>query len=227
MTIFTAHTGNNADLIAAVAELYIADNAIVIDVTYGRGTFWKKAGLDDPKFELWPSDISPQIKTCPYSCKQVRKIDFRDLPYGDTSIDVVVLDPPYVHNPGNHVTGSRYNNAATTAGMYNADIMELYEAGMYEAHRVLRTGGRLLVKCKDEVESGVQRWSHVRILEIGHEVGFASRDLFVLLPSSRTTPNRWKRQIHARKNHSFLWVFEKPDAVYQKLLDRKQPRRKG
>lgn len=225
MTVYTAHTGSNADLIVEVGKLYIEDGALVADVTYGRGAFWKKT--DTSRFKLHLSDIQPQVKTCPHSRVRVKKLDFRKLPYRKGSMDVVVLDPPYVHNPGQHVTDKRYNNAATTAGMYNADILALYEEGMREAHRVLRTeGGRLFVKCKDEVESGVQRWSHVRILEAALAMGFVARDLFVLIPSSRTTSNRWENQIHARKNHSFLWVFEKPDDVYRKACERKPPRRK-
>jgi hypothetical protein len=81
---------------------------------------------------------------------------------------------------------------------------------MVEAVRVLKPGGRLFVKCKDEVESGVQRWSHVELHHIATaELSLYPRDLFVLVPSSRSPSARWPSQRHARKNHSFLWVFEK------------------
>lgn len=217
MTVRTGHAGSNADLIAAVGELYIADGARVADVTYGRGAFWRKT--DTSRFVLLKSDLQPLDDS-------ISECDFRRLPYGDEGLDVVVLDPPYVHNPGQHVTNGRYNNAATTAGMYNADILGLYREGMREAYRVLSPdGGQLWVKCKDEVEAGVQRWSHIALYEIALEIGFCARDLFVIVPSSRTSSNRWKRQLHARKNHSFLWIFERPDVVYTRLLQRKPPRK--
>jgi hypothetical protein len=200
--VYSGQIGDNADLIAAASTLYIRDGATVADVTYGKGAFWRKT--DTQRFELRASDLHPLDDT-------VTAHDFRDLPYHDETLDVVVLDPPYVHNPGRHITDARYNNAATTTGMYNADIMRLYGQGMEEARRVLRGGGQLWVKCKDEVESGKQRWSHITLFRQAEELGFYARDLFVIIPWSRTTSNRWPRQFHARKNHSYLWVFERQD----------------
>ena len=226
MTIYSAHTGNNADLIRAVTELYVADGAVVADVTWGKGAFWRKT--DTSRFTLLRSDLMSADPGVP-------AYDFRCLPYADGSVDVVVLDPPYVHNPGSkglrHVTDARYGNADTTAGMYNADILGLYGEGMAEAYRVLRPdGGQLWVKCKDEVEAGVQRWSHIYLYQMALELGFCARDLFVIIPDSRTTSNRWKRQLHARKNHSFLWILQRPDREYRMLLGREPPsaaRRRG
>lgn len=203
-------------MIAAVSSFYIKNGAVVADVTYGGGTFWKKT--DTSRFKLKKTDI-------------MSGVDFRALPYKDHTIDVVVFDPPYTHNPGTrkhkHMTDSQYRNAATTAGMYNADIMQLYREGMIEAFRVLNpNGGQLWVKCKDEVEAGVQRWSHIELYKIALSIGLCARDLFVITPDSRTSSNRWKRQLHARKNHSYLWIFQRPDAEYAKLLKREPPRRK-
>jgi hypothetical protein len=64
------------------------------------------------------------------------------------------------------------------------------------------------VKCKDEIESGKQCWSHIEILEEATKLGLYGKDLFILVPTSRTSSGRWKRQLHARKVHSYLWVFE-------------------
>jgi hypothetical protein len=218
MTVTTAHVGTNADLIAAVAELYLADGAVVADVTYGKGAFWRK--VDTSRFDLRASDIQPQNG-------KVAKLDFRALSYEDASVDIVVLDPPYVHNPGRHQTDARYNNAATASGMYNADIIaDFYGGGLAEAWRVLREGGQSWVKCKDEVEAGIQRWSHIAIYDLAINIGFAARDLFVIVPSSETSSKRWSRQIHARKRHSYLWVFERPDEEYRRLLARKTPQRR-
>lgn len=195
--------GTNADLIAEVARLYIRDGAEVADVTWGRGAFWTKA--NDGRFKVQGSDVAEHIAT-----DGIVQADFRSLPYEDESFDVVVLDPPYIHNPGRHVTDSRYNNAGTTKGMYHSDIRELYRAGMQEAMRVLRPGGYLFVKGKDEIESGKQQWSQTELLLDAQAMGLYGKDSFVLIPASRTSMRRWNTQKHARKVHSFLWVFEKP-----------------
>lgn len=94
--------GDNADLIKAVTSLYAKDPDVTIaDVTYGKGVFWRKC----PHIDVTGSDLVT-VPDRPY--------DFRDLPYDDRSFDIVVLDPPYVHSPGNHMTDANYQNAQTT-----------------------------------------------------------------------------------------------------------------
>ncbi|SLE83929.1 DNA methyltransferase [Mycobacteroides abscessus] len=196
--------GNNAVLIDLLARLYVPDGAQVRDVTWGKGAFWK--GTDTNRFSLQGSDIADHIG----GHGEVIRADFRALPDEDESVDLVVLDPPYIHNPGKHVTDSRYNNSATTKGMSHADIRELYREGMAEALRVLKPSGQVWVKCKDEIESGKQQWSHIEIHSDAVALGLYARDLFVLVPPSKSPQSRWTTQKHARKVHSYMWVFDKP-----------------
>jgi hypothetical protein len=189
---------DNAELIAVVCTIYVANGMRVADVTFGMGVFWTKT--DTSRFELLATDI----RVMP-NCRQA---DCRQLPYADGSIDVVVLDPPYIHNPSKHQkTDARYGNAETTKGLNHAGIIRLYADGIQEAARVLKAGGQLWVKCKDEIESGKQRWSHIELYHIAIGLGFYAQDLCVPVPTSRPPCNRWKRQLHARKVHSYLWVF--------------------
>jgi DNA modification methylase len=82
--------------------------------------------------------------------------------------------------------------------------MALYREGMVEALRVLRPGGTLWVKCKDENDG-----SHITIQKTALELGLEAKDLFVL--ATRPAPTRrHRRQKHALKTHSYLWVFFKP-----------------
>lgn len=221
--VYSAHTGNNAHLIREVCRLYASPGARIADVTYGTGRFWRHC----PGLKVAGSDIDGSLGADTVA-------DFRALPYADSSFDVVVFDPPYAHNSGTKhalrtdryaASTSRYNGHATTSSLYNADIMELYRGGMEEAYRVLNPdGGTCWVKCRDEVEREVQRWSHIRVYEMAVEIGFCARDLFVLVPDSKPA-QRWpgRQQRHAQKNHSFLWIFQRPDERYRKLLDRTPP----
>ncbi len=196
-SLYTAHLGNNADLIRAVSDFYVASGQQVADVTYGKGAFWRKT--DTTRFSLHVSDIV----TCPDALH-----DFRDLPYKTGSIDHVIFDPPYMHNAGRPMVEERYGNA-TTKGMYHDDILVLYAQGMKEARRVLRRDGLLWVKCKDEIESSRQRMSVVEIHDIAVRIlQMTVKDLFILVPSS-IPPVQHKKQYHARKSHSYLWLFKK------------------
>jgi len=90
----------------------------------------------------------------------------------------------------------------------NAGIMTLYESGMTEAIRILKPGGLLLVKCKDEIESGQQRWNHIVVYDIAVRLDMTSQDLFMLTQKHDPWIQR-PNQKHARKNHSYMWVFKR------------------
>jgi hypothetical protein len=199
--VTTVTFGTNEQLIADVAALYLADGDVVADVTYSTGRFWKKT--DTSRYQFLASDLMPERP-------HVLGADFRALPYRAGAVDALIFDPPYIHSPGKGMLATRYNGLATTDMISYADIMQLYKDGMAEACRVLRDGGQLWVKCKDTLASDRQRWSHITIYELAQELGLYSRDLFLLVPPapSSVTTGRWARQIHARKVHSYLWIFE-------------------
>jgi hypothetical protein len=192
---------SNAALIAAAARLYITDGATVADVTYGRGTFWRRTDLT--RFRLLASDLHPHHDR---PCVQA---DFRHLPYAAGTIDTVVLDPPYLHSGGAHESAARFG-LSRGPNLYHDQIMALYLAGMTEARRVLRPAGQLWVKCKDQVQREVQCWSHVELHATASQLGFTGRDLFVLVAAGTNGYDRWPVQRHARKTHSFMWIFEAP-----------------
>jgi len=125
-------------------------------------------------------------------------------------MDIVEFDPPYCHNPGKLMVDANYRNAETTKGLYHLDILNLYQEGMIESKRVLKRDGLILVKCKDEVESSIQQWSHTEIQDLANRIGLYAKDLFIFSPANQ--PVVQYSQQHARKNHSYLWVFKKYEA---------------
>ena len=192
--VVTAVVGTNADLMAQASKLYLEPGWRVADVTFARGVFWQQ--VDTDAYDFLPSDLTTGI-------------DFRALPYEDGSLDALVLDPPYTPNHGNDLKRS-------VAEPYNLDsgprstpsVVALYAAGIAEAGRCLRRGGRLFVKCQDAVENHRRHWTHVNVLNIAEAFGFEAIDKFVLVQP--TTPAmRQKSQKRARANHSYLWVFER------------------
>jgi hypothetical protein len=76
--------------------------------------------------------------------------------------------------------------------------------------RVLRPGGLLWVKVKDDTESGKPCWMLDNISTIARaELGLEKVDIFFLC-GHPINSYRWKTQKRARKDHSFLVVFRKP-----------------
>ncbi len=178
------------------------------DVTWGKGVFWQK--VTEGRYDVRATDISMGV-------------DCRELPYAASEIDCVVLDPPYMEgfyrdHPGQKAGGGshstfreHYSNGDERPGRskWHAAVAELYREAGREAYRVLRTDGVLIVKCQDEVSANKQCLTHVEIINDYESMGFYTKDLFVVVRSNKPVVTRLKKQVHARKNHSYFLVFVK------------------
>lgn len=209
--VLSAHAAGNAEVFPQVLALHVPDGATVADVTYGGGVFWRNVPAE--RYRLLATDVETGV-------------DCRALPYDDQSLDCVVLDPPYMEGlfrreqgqlagAGTHAHFRRYYSTgeATKGGpRWHAAVLDLYFASAAEAHRVLRRGGVLIVKCQDEVSANTQHLTHVEIITELERNGFYTKDLFVVVRPNRPGMSRVQRQVHARKNHSYFLVFTKRGA---------------
>lgn len=209
--IFSAYTSNNEDVFPKILKLFVSSGAKIADVTYGKGIFWKN--IDQSQYDLFFSDIKTGV-------------DCRNLPYEDASIDCVVLDPPYMeglyrkdtrHMAGNgsfsafrdsYSNGKEYEQAFGMPKYHDAVLAMYFSAGK-EAYRVLKKNGILIVKCQDEVSANKQHLTHVEIINHYIKLGYYTKDLFVIMRTNRPSVSRIKKQVHARKNHSYFLIFEK------------------
>lgn len=208
--VLSAYIGTNADIFPKILDLHVPKGAIVADVTYGQGVFWRNVNLDD--YYLLPSDLKTGV-------------DCRALPHATASIDCVVLDPPYMegllrknaeHSAGygTHVSfrnayqgGTHNGHAPLPEPKWHAAVLDLYVQAGKEARRVLRENGIFIVKCQDEVSANKQWLTHVEIINEYAHMGFYCKDLFVVVRSNKPGVSRIKKQKHARKNHSYFLVF--------------------
>ncbi len=209
--VLSARVGGNADVFPQILALHVSEGSVVADVTHGKGIFWKKVPPD--LYVVRPTDIETGV-------------DCRQLPYDSCSIDCVVLDPPYMEGlyrrSTNHMAGSgshaafrnTYSNGQRTKGgpKWHAAVVDMYFRAGEEAYRVLRNEGVLIVKCQDEVSANRQCLTHVEIIHKYERVGFYTKDLFVVVRANNPVISRVKKQVHARKNHSYFLVFVKPPA---------------
>lgn len=222
--VYSAYLCNNDELFPRVLQLHVPSGARIADVTYGKGVFWKQ--VDTTDYELLKSDINDETGE-----EDVRDgVDCRDLPYKDESLDAVVLDPPYMegfyrdnpdHKPGSgsHSSFSEaYSNGEEVSTKYKGTsdwqmvVVDMYKDAGEEAHRVLRERGVLIVKCQDAVSANRNWMNHVHIINAYEEMGFYTKDLFVMMRHNRPGSVNTRRQIHARKRHSYFLVFVKSPA---------------
>lgn len=201
--MLSAYKGSNEEVFPLILKIYVAPGALVADVTYGRGIFWKQVPPD--LYRVLPTDLATGV-------------DARKLPYEPGSVDCVVFDPPYMHSSGGtsrqgegHEHFERYyqNNRQGRVSDGHRAVLQLYFEAALEAFRVLRKGGVYFVKCQDEVCANRQRLTHVEIINELDRQGWICEDLLVLVQEGRPGVSRMIRQLHLRKAHSYFLVLRK------------------
>lgn len=186
----------NGPLLATAAQLWIKPDDLVVDVTYGLGNFWT---CYRPK-NLLAHDLI------------LDGVDFRQLPEADASVDVVIFDPPYIPNQGPASTAPQFTERyglTTVAGRNHWDVEVLVSGGMKECARILRPQGRLFVKCMDYVNSGRLVLGRHFVVTTALGLGLEQVDEFVHARGLGPQPDI-ARQVHSRRSHSFLCVFQAP-----------------
>lgn len=187
----------NGALIAAVADLWIEPNDLVVDATYGRGLFWSR---------FRPSSLIAHDKYLGDG------VDFRELPEPNGTVDVVVLDPPYIAQGGRKTSTvqdmlDRYGLVEVPATV--RELEQLVTDGIREATRVLAPSGRLLVKCMDYINGGRFIQGRHHVVQSAMECGLEQVDEFVHHSGVGPQPTG-RSHLHSRRAHSFLCIFQKP-----------------
>ena len=199
----------NGHLIAeGVVPFYLDRSMRILDLTNGRGTFWK---------EWQPDELVRMFNTVgdPRARGDVAG-DFTAAPFPDSSFDVVVFDPPYMPKgtPAGWTMDERYG----TGSQRPAAIVELGMAGINEAVRIVKPDGLVLHKTgrgidgaklftgDDTVTAWAQRRHNLRVV---NQWRYLSRPR----PQSHRGPQQTPRQ-----NYSTLTLFAAPKVKRSKEI---------
>lgn len=192
---------SNYETIKNIMNLYSIDR-FDLDCTYSKGTFWKN--LPDP---LYKSDLFPINSSVICASSE-------NLPFDNETMGSIMYDPPFVvagktykdNKEGSSIIAKRFEGYTTYE-----ELKRNYYYTLKELYRICKNGGLVIFKCQDTVSSGKNHFSHVMVMNMAIEIGFYPKDLFILLAKMRINSfgTKWTKQEHARKYHSYFWVFEK------------------
>lgn len=201
----------NAEIIKSILKLHVPDGEIDCDPTYSKGAFYNNTGIKPPALKF---DVAPQAEDC-------LQADCRNLPLKNESLNSIIFDPPFVIGSGQsllkNVAGQNIISKRFSFFHSPKELYKFYSDSLNEFYKKLKTGGVLIVKCQDTVSSSVQYMSHVYIHNIAIKCGFYPKDLFILNAKHRVLSSKHRNQRHARKYHSYFWVFEKGNVKLKKI----------
>lgn len=171
-----------------------------IDLSYGKGQFYKK--VPEPVLKI---DIDPQNPSVSKGCSTST-----GLPEG--AFGALVFDPPFL----TYIKEARQHGSimAKRFGGYWAysELEAHYKGTLKEAYRLLRKKGILVFKCQDIIHNHKMHATHINVVNWAENL-FRLKDLFIL-PAKHRMPmpqgDTAKRvQKHARVYHSYFLVLEK------------------
>jgi DNA polymerase-1 len=196
--LFSAMPVSPAQAIAAILEICFPDAATTLDASYGKGNFWDGSA----PVSVLGLDLNPR------RAKDVVG-DFCHLPFRDASVDVVVLDPPFLSDGGEQ---SVMRRQYTTFESIPA-ARESFQQAVREAWRVARIG--IVVKAMDHIRGNQllrqTDWVRAAVPVEQYE------ELLVPNEQDKVVDPKWKKpQLSFYRHHSAYLVFRKDGPVHKR-----------
>lgn len=190
---------NEQELIRDILYLHSSGHYIDCDPCFSVGNFYKD-GLPKPAniFDKFPQT------------KDTIEATADKLPLEDNSVYTIMFDPPFVIGGEDHeeiAEGSNLISRRFSNFQSWDELKIMYTGALKEFYRILKDKGIVIFKCQDVVACGKQHMTHSWVMKEAVIMGYYPKDLFILLAKARMTDGR--KQQHARKFHSYYWVFKK------------------
>ncbi len=196
----SVHTGDDHSFLLEAIPFYLRRRPVttlrILDATWGKGVFWQGArpagwrvvGMDALRFkhpEVWA--------------------DNRQMPFRPQVFDAVVYDPPHVTHPWSAWDQSGAYEFAQGRG----SIAYLYPDFLIEAGRVLVPDGIVIAKLADQIHTGKYWWQTFKFIQEAQVAGFTPCDVVIKVRSNYRPQPNGRRQLHARRRHSFYIILRK------------------
>lgn len=197
--LYTVMPFTSAQAIEGLMSILFTDAASVLDMTYGKGQFWR---WDVPsQVAIHTNDLNPERATDFHH-------DFTELPFPDGAYDVTVFDPPYHTDMGRgkaSVMGNQFGTYPTIEHLRGAVAL-----GAREAWRVARLG--CIIKVQDYIHGQRAVWMSDWVKAALHPT--EPYDFLMTIQARKLIDPKWNEQRSVWRNHATYWVFRKDGPVH-------------
>lgn len=196
-SMIKSYSKDQEEILVAILNLYVGKKTFDCDLTYGDGKFYRHIPIPKSIYDIQHKDhdVRPIIEA-------------GVLP--EQSMMSIVMDPPFiiqarVNDDNRSVIHKRYSSFSS-----EQELKETYYELMQLAHRLLKVKGILVIKTQDTNYNGKQIWVHTIVERYAQEIGFELEDLFIKTQDHVMLRATLSQQTHARKYHSYFYVYRKP-----------------
>ena len=195
MSLIKSVYDSDVDILKSISKLFLANEPFDLDPTYSKGNFYKD--FTEPKFK---SDIISKFY-------DVTECDCRNLWYfKDAELNSICFDPPFLFrnrpSKNNDVNCKRFSYFKTYQ-----ELLDMYKDSLISFYRILKKKGILAFKCQDMTDNKTY-FTHIDVFKTAEDIGFVGIDLFIKIAKNRIYHSECKQR-HARKFHSYWYVFKK------------------
>ena len=187
---------NQDEILFNILRLYVGESSFDCDLTYSVGVFYRNLPQPSMKYDKYP-----QLDDVLY-LEQAYDIE-------NGSLHSVVVDLPFIvknseKDAQSSMIAQRFNCFYSVEELYqaNVDMLNL-------AYCKLQKGGYLLMKTMDFVYGTKQYWVSNFVQDKAAATGFVLEDTFILVSKHKILSAKIGEQRHARKFHSYFFVFKK------------------
>ena len=185
---------SDTEVLTNIRNLFL-DDWFDLDPTYSKGNFYKE--IPQPKLKF---DLNPQSE-------DVTQADCTKLPLADSSISSIVFDPPFMFGTHGQTKNNIMNKRFTMFDIW-PKLCIMYQDSIKEFYRILKKKGILAFKCQDYTDSKTTM-THCLVYQWATAIGFYAKDIFILVATGGRIYNPKLVQRHARKFHSYWFIFQK------------------
>jgi hypothetical protein len=189
---------SDRDILWSIRKLYLNGKNFDLDPCYSSGKFYED--LERPKIKI---DINPKTDdTIKWDIEHLENYNFNQ------TIKGIVFDPPFMFEKRNRENLNLMKQRFTMFHNGFEELETMYKTALLAFYKILNKGGIVAFKCQDFTDSKTTL-THCFVHNWAIDIGFKVEDLFIMAFKGGRVWNSNLVQRHARKYHSYWFVFKK------------------